>query len=490
MAEERQRSGERAGARRWGERFRQALAEVESQRDDAIVYLSAIKAVLDVLARGQGTRESGQAIAETLVLQLAVETCAIGLRDRERKSLGLVGFATQGHRLGGPRSGFSEAGWVALTKLVGPDMAPACFRRLADGSFAAAGPAELIDEGFLVLPFRVGDEAAGALVLHSLVTPAQVFGRARALSLVAEIIGQAFTVSGTRESMQRLCVELEDELGVTQKRLTAQQESLRTQEHNIEQLTQELIRSNRVKRDFLGTVSHELRTPLNAILGYTSLVRDGVVGDLSDQQARLLDRVLGNTRNLNALIDDMLFFVQVEADRVLVRREVLSAREIVDDVLGSIPDRATKERVTLQVDIAPGAETIHADAGIVRRILFHLVSNAFKFTADGTVAVAVRPSDEPGGVLIVVRDTGEGIAAERVSELFEMFHQADGSTTRRHNGLGMGLTLVQRCVRLLGGDIDVESWPGKGSEFRVRLPGALRADDSKCDDDETSHTLH
>jgi signal transduction histidine kinase len=490
MAEDRQRSGQRGGALRWGERFRQALAEVESQRDDAVVYLSAIKAVLDVLARGHGTRESGQAIAEVLVHQLAVETCAIGLRDREAGGLGLVGFATQGHRLGGPGSVVGESGWLALAKLVGSGTAPVCFRRLPDGSFQSAGVAELVDEGFLVLPFSVGDEAGGALVLHSLVGPANVFGRARALSLVAEIIGQSFTVSSTRESMQRLCADLEDELGLTRRRLNAQQESLRTQEHNIEQLTQNLIRSNRVKRDFLGTVSHELRTPLNAILGYTGLVRDGLVGDLSEEQGRLLDRVLSNTRNLNALIDDMLFFVQVEADRVLVRREAIPARELVDEVLGSIPERATKERIEVLVDVAAGAETIHADAGIVRRIVFHLLSNAFKFTAEGTVAVAVRPADEPGAVVIVVRDTGEGIPAERVSELFEMFHQADGSTTRRFNGLGMGLSLIQRCVRLLGGHIDVESRPKAGSEFRVCLPGTLAPSDDTRDEAGPSHTIH
>lgn len=490
MAEDRQRSGERGGARRWGERFRQALSEVESQRDDAVVYLSAIKSVLDVLARGHGTRESGQAIAEALVQQLSVETCALGLRDRQLGDLGLVGFATQGHRLGGPGSGFGETGWLALARLVGSGAAPVCFRRLPDGSFQAAGAAELVDEGFLVLPFSVGDEAVGALVLHSLVGPAQVFGRARALSLVAEIIGQALTVSGTRESMQRLCADLEDELGLTRRRLTAQQESLRTQEHNIEQLMQDLIRSNRVKRDFLGTVSHELRTPLNAILGYTSLVRDRLVGDLSEEQGRLLDRVLSNTRNLNILIDDMLFFVQVEADRVLVRRDALATRELIDEVLVSIPDRATKERIEILVDVAAGAETMYADAGIVRRIMFHLLSNAFKFTAEGTVAVTVRPADEPGAVVIAVRDTGEGIPVERVSELFEMFHQADGSTTRRFNGLGMGLSLVQRCVRLLGGDLEVESRPKAGSEFRVRLPGTLAGSDDARDDGGPSHTIH
>ncbi|HZP40769.1 MAG TPA: HAMP domain-containing sensor histidine kinase [Candidatus Binatia bacterium] len=478
MAEDRPRGVERNGTaprdgRRRSERFRDALAQVEEQRDDAVVYLSAIKSVLDVLARGHGTRQCGQAVAETLVRQLAVETCAIAIRDRTTRRLGLVGFATQAQRLGGPSAGLGETGWLALAELIGPGARPACFRRKADGSFEAVGASDLLDEGFLVLPFRVGDEAAGALVLHSLVAPAQIFARARALALIADIVGQALTVAGMRESVQALCTELEAELGVTRQRLSMQQESLRAQEENIETLTKDLIRSNRVKRDFLGTVSHELRTPLNAILGYTSLVREGLVGTVTDEQSALLDRVLNNTRNLNALIDDMLFFVQVEADRVLVKPDTVATAELVAEVVSAIPERATKPEVALRVDVAPEAERLNADPALLRRLLFHLLGNAFKFTPAGEVTVSVQAGEEIGGAVIAVADTGVGIPPERVKEMFDLFAQGDASTTRRYNGLGMGLTLVQRCVRLLGGEVLVESRPEGGTEFRVRLPGAL-----------------
>ena len=109
----------------------------------------------------------------------------------------------------------------------------------------------------------------------------------------------------------------------------------------------------------------------------------------------------------------------------------------------------------------------------MRRLLFHLLSNAFKFTSEGEVTVAVRPGEELGSAVVAVRDTGAGIPPERVSELFELFAQGDNSATRRFTGLGMGLTLVKRCVRLLGGEVRVESQPGAGSEFRVRIPDAL-----------------
>ncbi len=464
---------------RRNEQIREALAEVEEQRDDAVAYLSTIKVLLDLFARGRALRQCGQEIAEALVQQLSLETCAVALSDQPDGDLGLTGFATQVQRLGGPRGGLGETGWLALARLVKPGVNPTCFQRREDGSFDAAAPGELSGEGFCVLPFAVSGEAGGALVLHSLVSPAQVFAHGRALALLAEIVGQLLTIARTREAVASLCADLEGELGVTRRALSDQQQSLRAHEENIQTLTQALIRSNRVKREFLGTVSHELRTPLNAILGYATLMRDGAAGDVSDQQTALLDRVLGNTRNLGALIDDMLFFVQVEADRVLIRRERQPAGELVDAVVAELPAPVERERVPLRVDVAPAAAVLYVDGALVRRMLFHLLSNAFKFTSEGEVLVSVRPGEELGLAVLSVRDTGVGMPPERTDELFELFAQADSSTTRRYNGLGMGLTLVQRCVRLLGGEVTVESQPGAGSEFRVRLPDALLVPDDE-----------
>jgi len=314
---------------RWNEHIREALAEVEEQRDDAVVYLSAIKVLLDLLARGHTVRQCGQEIAEALVQQLALETCAVGLCDEPDGDLTLVGFATQAQRLGGPRGGLGESGWLALARLVKPGVSPTCFRRRPDGSFDAVAPGELAGEGFLVLPFAVSGEAAGALVLHSLVSPAQVFTRGRALSLLGEIVGQVLTIARMRASVAALWGDLEGELGVTRRALSDQQQSLRAHEENIHTLTQALIRSNRIKREFLGSVSHELRTPLNAILGYAALLRDGAAGTVSGEQATLLDRVLSNTRTLSALIDDILFFVQLEAERVPLRREEVRTAALI-----------------------------------------------------------------------------------------------------------------------------------------------------------------
>jgi signal transduction histidine kinase len=466
MAEERSRSVH--STRQWGDRVRAVLAEIEEQRDDAVVYLAAIRSVLDIVARGHGTRQCGQAIADALLQELSLETCTIALREGPGGELVLSGFAT---RALGRRE--PESGWLALARLVGPDTEPSCFCRMSDGGFRAVAASELAGDGFLVLPFRVADELGGTLVLHSLVAPAQVFARGRALALVAEIVGQAVTIARTRENVQRLCGDLEGELGVTRRVLSAQEASLRSQEENIETLTHALIRSNRVKREFLGTVSHELRTPLNAILGYTSLVRDGVAGPLVDEQTVLLDRVISNTRNLNSLIDDILFFVQLEADRILVSPQRIGVAGLIEEVMGSLTESAHRDDVALRVDVAPQAAVLSADPALLRRLFFHLLGNAFKFTEQGEVTLSLRPGEERGAVVLSVRDTGVGIAADRVTELFDLFAQGDSSSTRRHGGLGMGLTIVQRCVRLLRGDVVVESQPGRGSEFRVYLPGVL-----------------
>jgi signal transduction histidine kinase len=455
------------------ERTRSALAELESQRDDAVVYLSSARSLMEVVARGHGVRACGHEVAQVLVRELGVEACAVTLRDGEHGPIWLGGLATQADRLGGPGSKITEASWLAMARLIGPQQEPTCFRRDVQGNFLSLPIADLADEGFLVLPFRVGDEMGGALVLHTLVAPAQVFGRAPALGLLADIVGQVLTVARSRDASARLSDRLSQELGATRRVLKGQEQSLRAREESIGALTQELLRSNRVKTEFLGTVSHELRTPLNAILGYASLLREGVVGSLSDEQSRLLDRALGSTRNLSLLIDDILFFVQVESDSVLVRPDAVIVREVVEDVLCALSERPDPSTVALEIVIAPAAAMARVDVALLRRVLFHLLGNAFKFTTSGTVTVEMSPGPDPSDAVLIVRDTGVGIPPERQRDVFEAFAQVDGSDTRRYGGLGMGLALVQRAVRLMRGQLSLRSALGVGSEFRLTLPGAL-----------------
>ena len=151
----------------------------------------------------------------------------------------------------------------------------------------------------------------------------------------------------------------------------------------------------------------------------------------------------------------------------------MATGELIAAVVSELPEVPDQERVPLRVDVAPRAAVLHVDASLVRRLLFHLIGNAFKFTTAGEVTVRVRPGEEIGAVELSVRDTGIGIPPERREEIFRLFGPTGGTRTQQARGLGIGLTLVQRCVRLLGGDVVVEIPPGGGSEFRVRIPDAL-----------------
>lgn len=461
------------------ERTRDALCEVEAQRDDAVTYLSTIRVLLCTLAEDAGPEGLAQQIAAAIVENLGVETCAVIIRDRATAPLRLAGVASQGERLGSPGSGPDEQQWLALAeRAAGAEEAVGC-TRAGDGQWNIAPLGEVRGEVFVALPLTVAGERAGFLVLHHLAKPAQDFARTRALALLADIVGRVLTIADMRRSLARVCTELEEEVGLTRQALSAQAESLRAKEESITALTRQLIRSNRIKREFLGIVSHELRTPINAILGYSALLRDGMIGTISEDQAEALDRVLSNTRHLNQLIDDMLFFIHAESDAVAVRPEPVLLAELVEEAIESLPGRLGQSEPELRVEISPDAALVDSDRALLRRVLFHLLGNAFKFTSRGEVVVSARAAGR-GQLLLSVRDTGVGIPPGKAREIFDLFCQVDASTTRRFSGLGMGLALVKRCVALLGGEITVESKEGVGSEFRVRLPHVRPRPASAC----------
>jgi len=419
----------------WRHRVGKALAAIEAGGGDPAAYRSAIEQLLQTLTRTRTTEQCAQEIAEALVASLALEGCAVALADGAGGPLVLAGLGTQGS----PRVA-RDAGWPALASRMGHG--PRCFRPGPDGGFDAVPPGELGGEGFLVLPVTIPGEADGALVLHSRTAPA-----APPLALLAQISGQVLALARVREALAEACSDdVRPALG-----------------------------SDGVKGDLIGTVSHELRTPLNAILGYAALLREGTVGSVTREQTALLDRVLSNTRSLNTLIDDILLLVQLDAERLVVRRQRVRATELIEAVVAELPERPGVEPVSLRVDVVPQDTVLHVDATLLHRLLLQLLANALKFTVRGEVTLAVRAGGKGGTVTIAVRDTGPGISPERLDALRAFFAESGATPSQRHPGVGMGLTLVQRCVRLLGGDVAVESRPGGGSEFRVRIPGALQA---------------
>ena len=228
--------------------------------------------------------------------------------------------------------------------------------------------------------------------------------------------------------------------------------------------------ANRAKSGFLANMSHEIRTPLNSILGFTEVLRRGVGS--ADEQRTHLETIRSSGQHLSALIDDILDLSKIEAGRMEFDRIRCSPHHIIIEVLSLLRIRAQEKCLSLECQWTSGVpETILTDPVRVRQLLVNLVGNAIKFTEHGGVKLvveAVASSPEPR-FLIEVHDTGIGIPADRIDSVFSPFEQADSSITRRFGGTGLGLTISRHIAQGLGGDIVVESVPGRGSVFRVTL---------------------
>jgi PAS domain S-box-containing protein len=224
--------------------------------------------------------------------------------------------------------------------------------------------------------------------------------------------------------------------------------------------------ASRAKSDFVANMSHEVRTPLNAIVGMTELA---LGTRLTDEQREYMAAVKNAADALLAVINDILDFAKIEAGKLELDPIDFPLRDTVDDAIGVLSLRAHQKGLELICRVAPDVpDDLVGDPDRVRQVLINLVGNAIKFTERGEVAVSVTvepAADSEIGLHFVVRDTGIGIPEEKQRAIFDAFQQADGSTTRRYGGTGLGLTISARLVELMGGRIWVESSPGQGSAF-------------------------
>ena len=236
------------------------------------------------------------------------------------------------------------------------------------------------------------------------------------------------------------------------------------------------------KSQFLANMSHELRTPLNAVIGVTEMLLEDAHDLKREDEIEPLDRVLRAARHLLALINDILDLSKIEAGRMELHLESFLLAPLLEDVVKTIEPLATKNDNRLVVDCEPEVGTIHADQIRFRQALLNLMSNANKFTENGTVTVAARrePSDGREWIAVAVTDTGIGMNAEQMGRLFQEFSQADSSTTRKYGGTGLGLAISRHFCRMMGGDITVDSKPGEGSTFTIRLPRIVEAQQAKA----------
>jgi signal transduction histidine kinase len=238
----------------------------------------------------------------------------------------------------------------------------------------------------------------------------------------------------------------------------------------IQDKSRQLAEASQHKSRFLANMSHELRTPLNAIIGVSEMLREDA--EALKQDIEPLDRVLGAARHLLALINDILDLSKIEAGRMELQPESFALAPLIANVVKTIEPLAAKNanQVAVQCDAEIG--TLHADQMRLRQALLNLMSNANKFTEKGTITIAAHQEQENGRdwVTLAVTDTGIGMTPEQMGKLFQEFSQASSTTASKYGGTGLGLAISRCFCQMMGGDITVESEPGRGSTFTIRLP--------------------
>jgi signal transduction histidine kinase len=230
------------------------------------------------------------------------------------------------------------------------------------------------------------------------------------------------------------------------------------------------LAASQAKGDFLAVMSHELRTPLTTVIGYAELLGDGVSGPVTPMQQKQLTRIQVSAHHLLQLIEQILAFARIEAGREQVRVEQMDAVGVAGEAALVVEPAVSGRSLGLTLRMPQRTLIIESDSGKVRQILVNLLSNAIKFTDHGEVGLSVQRDDETAGVIYEVWDTGIGIAAKHLEHIFDPFWQVEQKATRKAGGTGLGLSVVRHLTRLLGGEVTVQSKPGKGTRFTVKLP--------------------
>ena len=275
-------------------------------------------------------------------------------------------------------------------------------------------------------------------------------------------------------------------------------------EQRLQQKNAELEEASRMKSEFLANMSHELRTPLNAIIGFSEVLGDGLIGNLSDQQKKFIGDIFSSGKHLLSLINDILDLSKVEAGKMMLDLESVQISSLFANSLSIVKEKAHARHISLTLNAPRELGSIRADARKVKQIVYNLLSNAVKFSTDGgevnleasrvprsqvgrlraDVTGRVFPLAENGFqefLEIVVTDSGIGITPDGMESLFKPFSQIDSGLARKYQGTGLGLAMIKLLSELHGGTLAVESEVGSGSRFTVWLP--LRPSDEKTHDD-------
>jgi signal transduction histidine kinase len=273
-----------------------------------------------------------------------------------------------------------------------------------------------------------------------------------------------------RETLDQVITEQ-----ILQLQSALQQANLRL-EKRVQERTQELQSAlnkltelNQLKSNFISNVSHELRTPLTHIRGYLDLMHDGCLGILTDEQSTALDVMLRSEARLEELIEKMIQFSLEATGQFTLQMKPTNFNGVVDNALKQAKIKAANRPVVLKVELRNDPCMVRMDNEKIQWVVMELVDNAIKFTPPGgCVTVSLEMDIDTANFQVV--DTGIGISPERLSEIFEPYHQLDGSSTRRYGGIGLGLALVKKIVEAHGSKVEVVSEPEKGTLIKFQLP--------------------
>ncbi|HXG52057.1 MAG TPA: ATP-binding protein [candidate division Zixibacteria bacterium] len=413
------------------ERERRAASEIRRQRDR-----------LEVL------HEINLAMTSTLDLRTALEALL-------EKTLAYLPYAAGAVRL---RDNDTEAMWTAAARGLaapGPEGAD-CEWSLLDAA-AASRKVEVIRDLSAEHGEFLRRQGLAAMIALPLIADGEVLG---SFGLFAR---QPVEIS---DEEVRFLLTLAGQAAVTVQRARWLQQ--------IRRQADELRDANRVKDEFLGVVSHELKTPLNVISGYTNMLLEGILGEVTPIQEKALQTMLRQTKDLNATINSVLQVSCIEAEMVRAEIHDTNLWEFLYE-LKTYYDYPLAKDVQLVWDFRSDLPTLPTDRGKLKHVLQNLINNAIKFTDQGSVTVSARYLANKKTMEFKVADTGIGIPRELCPKIFERFRQGDSSDTRSYGGVGLGLYIVKKFVDLLGGTVHVASKPGEGSTFTVRIPCHRRA---------------
>ncbi len=268
----------------------------------------------------------------------------------------------------------------------------------------------------------------------------------------------------------------EQEVELANQRLRASNELLLLKNQELERQQQQIKLQNiqlqeayNLKSEFLATMSHELRTPMNAILGFSQLLLRQYPEPLSEQQQNLVQRIFNNGKNLLDMINEMLDFSKIEAGKLELNPQKFELNYLIKLTVEELRSLAIQKQLELITDINLTDPYLIQDSNFIKRILINLLSNAIKFTESGKVTVKAGEIDG-NKIAISVSDTGIGIAPEDRDKIFQAFRQADQTFTRQHSGTGLGLAITESLVKMMGGEISLDSNLGQGATFTVEIP--------------------